>query len=81
MGHASYGNNSDQEPANAVKPDPAAKKPQSGQGKAGPAGGGAEDVPAAGPHAEPELTNPEATPGAGTLPEAGDSDGSDATSG
>jgi hypothetical protein len=27
------------------------------------------DMPAAGPHAQPELTNPDATPGAGYLPD------------
>jgi hypothetical protein len=33
------------------------------------------DMPAAGPHAKPELTNPDATPGAGSLPdEKGDGD-------
>lgn len=40
---------------------------------------GREPPPFAGPHAAPDLTNPIATPGAGTLPEAGESD--DATSG
>lgn len=37
-----------------------------------------EKTPAAGPHATPELTNPDATPGAGSLPdenETGDADG------
>ncbi len=28
-------------------------------------------TPPAGPHADPRLTNPDATPGAGTLPEPG----------
>ncbi len=27
------------------------------------------DLPAAGPHAQPHLTNPDATPGAGSLPD------------
>jgi hypothetical protein len=30
--------------------------------------------PSAGPHADPALANPDATPGAGTLPEAGQRD-------
>ena len=30
------------------------------------------DLPAAGPHADPSLINPDATPGAGSLPEPGD---------
>ncbi|ALN74521.1 MULTISPECIES: hypothetical protein [unclassified Aureimonas] len=37
-----------------------------------------EKTPSAGPHAKPELTNPDATPGAGSLPdekETGDADG------
>ncbi len=29
------------------------------------------DLPAAGPHADPSLINPDATPGAGSLPEPG----------
>lgn len=36
------------------------------------------DMPSAGPHAKPELTNHDATPGAGSLPddsEDGDADG------
>jgi hypothetical protein len=32
---------------------------------------------AAGPHAQPSLTNPDATPGAGTLPDPADRDGED----
>lgn len=31
------------------------------------------DMPPAGPHERPELTDPEKTPGAGTLPEPDDS--------
>lgn len=37
-----------------------------------------DKIPASGPHAKPELTNPDATPGAGSLPddkETGDADG------
>ncbi len=37
-----------------------------------------EKTPAPGPHAKPELTNPDATPGAGSLPDetqTGDADG------
>jgi hypothetical protein len=33
-----------------------------------------EKMPNAGPHARPELTNKDATPGAGTLPPVGKSD-------
>jgi len=34
-----------------------------------------ENPPSAGPHAKPELMNPDATPGAGTLPPIGNEDG------
>jgi hypothetical protein len=36
--------------------------------------------PAAGPHADPDLTNDEATPGSGTLAPPGSSDSTDSTS-
>lgn len=51
-----------------------------GQGDAqeSPRKGGA--MPAAGPHADPALTNPDATPGAGSLPEPGATDATDDTS-
>ena len=39
-----------------------------------------EDMPAAGPHARRELTNPMATPGAGALPDP-DDDAQESTSG
>jgi hypothetical protein len=91
MGHASYGNNSEQDPTTGEKPDrnAASQKPAAGQDRPGADLGGAkdrggqaaQDLPAAGPHADPDLTNENATPGAGTLPEPGDSDSTDATSG
>ncbi|MGO4706383.1 hypothetical protein AB4072_11500 [Microvirga sp. 2MCAF38] len=37
-------------------------------------------LPAAGPHAKPELTNPDATPGTGSLPDPGEPN-ADSTSG
>ena len=43
-----------------------------------PENGPRDKIPASGPHAKPELTNPDATPGAGSLPddkETGDADG------
>jgi hypothetical protein len=91
MAYASYGNNSQQTPEDAQRPDPeaAAAKPPSAKDRPGFDLGGAEerggaaaqDLPAAGPHADPALTNDKATPGAGTLPAAGDRDATDATSG
>ena len=80
MGQKSDRTNGEQYPA-AKKPDPAApaQKPAKGQesGKDQPAA----DLPAAGPHADPDLTNPDATPGAGTLPDADDPDATGSTSG
>lgn len=40
-----------------------------GQSKGHP-GGDTGGLPPAGPHADPSLVNPDATPGAGTLPDA-----------
>ena len=49
----------------------AAKGARKSEQKESEAGGPAPtpDAPAAGPHAKPELTNTEATPGAGLLPD------------
>ncbi len=41
----------------------------------------ADDLPSAGPHAGPGLTNPDATPGTGALPSVNDDDDVDAASG
>ncbi|MGJ5175684.1 hypothetical protein ACQR16_02700 [Bradyrhizobium oligotrophicum] len=48
---------------------------EEGQGGAAPDGKTpqGEDMPAAGPHARPELTDKDKTPGTGILPEPGDS--------
>jgi hypothetical protein len=40
-----------------------------------------EPPPAAGPHADPSLINPDATPGTGALPAAGENEDADSTSG
>ena len=40
-----------------------------------------EKMPAAGPHAKPELTDPDKTPGAGTLPPVDKEHDDDATAG
>lgn len=56
---------------------PEAASPQAGAQRK-PTG---SDLPAAGPHAHPSLTNPDATPGAGTLPESGSGDDADSGSG
>ena len=39
-----------------------------------------EPASSAGPHAEPSLVNPDATPGAGSLPSPGEDDGMESTS-
>ena len=85
MGNAGYGNHTEVqgEPdrpgssagATAGKPQKAPQGPQ-------PAAGSKDDELApAGPHADPSLTNEDATPGAGTLPPPGDHDDMDSTSG
>ncbi|MBZ6077475.1 hypothetical protein [Microvirga puerhi] len=84
MGDASYSKNDQQapkqQPQSAERPDPKAtgQTPKATQDRRRPAGA---DLPAAGPHAKPELMNDEGTPGAGTLPEAGRRDATDSTSG
>lgn len=40
-----------------------------------------KDLPPAGPHADPALTNPDATPGSGALPGAGEQGEVDGASG
>lgn len=72
MGHASYGNNSQQDSQTPDRSNPHAadRKPKKGK-----------DLPAAGPHDKPGLTSDEGTPGAGTLPDAGARDATDSTSG
>ena len=54
--------------------DPDEPKGERGEPSGSPNAGGARDPkkpPPAGPHADPSLINPDATPGAGTLPPAG----------
>lgn len=71
MGNAGYGNHT-QDYGDAGRTDPAKEQERQassnkGAGKKDKAAG---DTPPAGPHADPKLTNPDATPGAGTLPSA-----------
>jgi hypothetical protein len=78
MGYAGYGNNSDQktgEPSAGAQPKEADKRKNQAARSDKPA------PPSAGPHSEPELVNPDATPGAGVLPAPGAQDGTDSTSG
>jgi hypothetical protein len=60
------------------RPDADLRRPSASGGKDGPS---ANDLPPAGPHADPALTNPDATPGTGALPPAGGHDDVDSTSG
>jgi hypothetical protein len=57
------------------RPDPDLRRPSPS------AETGRKGRPPAGPHAKPALTNPEATPGAGALPRAGEDDDVDPASG
>ena len=66
----------DRLPSNATEPGGAPRLTEEPGGH-----DGGEDLPPAGPHAEPRLTNPDSTPGAGTLTPPGEHDDGDATSG
>ena len=67
-----YGDNP---PVGTGPPEP---KPRPDAGKAQKPSG---ELPAAGPHDDPALTNADATPGTGALPEPGADRGTDSTSG
>ncbi|HEU4518693.1 MAG TPA: hypothetical protein VFS03_04210 [Microvirga sp.] len=72
----------DRLPSNATEPGGAPRPTEEpGGAKRGGKTSGGEDVPPAGPHAEPGLTNPDSTPGAGTLTPPGEHDDVDSTSG
>jgi len=66
------------EPANGRPTPPKDRNPEKPSGSSGELPG---ELPPAGPHADPALTNPDATPGAGTLTPAGGHDEVDSTSG
>ena len=66
-------------PENATQPGGEPQKTEE-PGRAHRQDEGAEDMPPAGPHAEPGLVNNEATPGAGTLTPEGEHDDVDSTS-
>ncbi len=84
MGNAGYGNHTEGygEPGRpAPEPDGPANQGDPAQ-KPRPVAGTKDDQMApAGPHADPSLTNEDATPGAGTLTPSGDHDDVDSTSG
>ena len=66
------------EPANGRPTPPKDRNPEKPSSSSGELSG---ELPPAGPHDDPALTNPEATPGAGTLTPAGGHDEVDSTSG
>ncbi|MCB5174929.1 MULTISPECIES: hypothetical protein [Microvirga] len=78
MGNAGYGNHTedhvDPEAGRTSSPEKNSGS-QSGQGKQGDA------PPAAGPHSQPSLTNPDATPGTGALTPPGADEGTDSVTG
>jgi hypothetical protein len=76
MGNAGYGNHTED-----TKNDVESKRldPQ-GSEKASSEKQPDGKQPAAGPHSKPSLTNPDATPGTGALPDVGDRDATDSTS-
>lgn len=80
MGNAGYGNHTEDKPKDTA-PEGAEGKQQ--DEKRQQEGGRQKDgaMPAAGPHDKPSLTNPDATPGAGTLPDPGAKNGTNSTSG
>ncbi|MGO4570608.1 hypothetical protein [Microvirga sp. 2TAF3] len=81
MGYAGYGNNSQQDTGPTEQSDPKADLATEKNERRPGDPGEARKLPAAGPHAKPGLTSDQATPGAGTLPEAGECDATDSTSG
>jgi hypothetical protein len=84
MGNAGYGNHTEAygEPDRPdAKAGGTAEKPRDPAQKPQPVAGAKDDQMApAGPHADPSLTNEDATPGAGTLTPPGDHDDVDSTS-
>jgi hypothetical protein len=80
MGNAGYGNHT-QDYGDAERTDPAKERQTSSEKDVGKKDQAAGDTPPAGPHADPSLTNPDATPGAGTLTPPGQHDDVDSTSG
>jgi hypothetical protein len=76
MGNAGYGNHTEdtKNRADPKQTDPNAGRKGAAQSKPD------DTLPAAGPHSKPSLTNPDATPGTGALPDVGDRDATDSTS-
>jgi hypothetical protein len=82
MGNAGYGNHTEDtqkqvESERSGKPKPA----EEAGSRDGTAPKPSDRLPPAGPHADPKLTNPDATPGTGVMTPAGKHDDIDSTSG
>jgi hypothetical protein len=71
---------SDKPSVDPEQPDADVRRPSAAPGAAKD-GQPSSGLPPAGPHADPALTNPDATPGTGTLTPAGGHDDIDSTSG
>jgi hypothetical protein len=67
-------------PADATQPGGEPKATEEAGNSDADAPEPSDSLPSAGPHADPELTNPDATPGTGALPTPGEHDDTDATS-
>jgi len=95
MGNAGYGNHTedtphhgnaadpkvDNLPSNATQPGGAPQATQEPGNQDAKAPEPFDRLPPAGPHADPELMNPDATPGTGALTPTGEHDDVDSTSG
>jgi hypothetical protein len=90
MGNAGYGNYTEgaKDYVDSERPDPdaghhpsKAKNTQQPGGRNAGAPEPSDRLPPAGPHADPRLTNPDSTPGAGALTPPGNHDDIDSTSG
>ncbi|QFU17954.1 hypothetical protein [Microvirga thermotolerans] len=79
MGYAGYGNHSNDPAQDGRQGSEAERRP----GAERPSGEKAakRKIPSAGPHADPSLTNPDATPGTGTLTPPGNGEGTESVTG
>ena len=93
MGNAGYGNHTedtphgnsadpkiDNLPSNATKPGGAPQATEEPGNRSAAAPEPSDRLPPAGPHADPKLMNPDATPGTGALTPTGGHDDVDSTS-
>jgi len=80
MGNAGYGNHTES-PGEPDRPGTEAGRMRPPEKQSESQTGKSDQQPPAGPHADPSLVNPDATPGAGTLTPPGGHDDVDSTSG